>query len=114
MDRSEELIRGLDPVIQNQAIRFINLVRSKHLLPAVITSGRRTPQEQQALLSQGRTTTLNSQHVVGHAFDVDMYGWNRDRVPTWVWDEIGPAAESIGLRWGGRWKSFKDVGHFEL
>ena len=27
---------------------------------------------------------------------------------------LGPVGESVGLAWGGRWKSFKDEPHYEL
>lgn len=114
MDRTEQLLDTLDPWLAWRAETFINQVRTVNQLPIVITSAIRTPAEQQRLLQQGRTTTLQSKHLLGLAFDVDMYGWNRDRVPTWVWSEIGPVGESFGLTWGGRWKSFRDVGHFEL
>lgn len=43
-----------------------------------------------------------------------MLGWRRDDVPRWVWDQLGPLGESVGLTWGGRWHSFVDVGHFEI
>ena len=30
-----------------------------------------------------------------------------------IWHRIGEIGESLGLRWGGRWKQ-RDMGHFEL
>jgi peptidoglycan L-alanyl-D-glutamate endopeptidase CwlK len=111
-DRTEELIAELDWYTASSAVDLINRLRRAGY-PAVITSARRSPQEQKTLLQQGRTTTLRSKHLTGQAFDVDMYGWNRDRVPAWAWDVVGPAGEASGLKWGGRWKSFRDVGHFE-
>ena len=107
-------IDTLDFYAQGVAIDFINDLRTNYRLPAIITSGRRTLAEQQSLLLQGRTTTLQSKHLQGLAFDIDMYGWNRNSVPAWVWQEIGPVGESYGLTWGGRWTSFVDVGHFEI
>jgi peptidoglycan L-alanyl-D-glutamate endopeptidase CwlK len=114
MDRTEYWLSTLNPAIAWTAEQFIDQGRRFNQLPIVITSGLRSTSDQRVLLSQGRTTTLRSKHVVGLAFDVDMYGWNRDAVPVWVWSEIGPLGESFGLTWGGRWKSFRDVGHFEL
>lgn len=113
MDRTEQLIGGLDWYTAWVATQFIDRVRTENQLPIVITSGRRTQAEQERLLAQKRTTTMRSKHLLGLAFDVDMYGWNRDAVPAWVWSEIGPVGESFGLTWGGRWTSFRDVGHFE-
>lgn len=31
-----------------------------------------------------------------------------------VWDALGVHAEDLGLEWGGRWSSFKDLPHVEL
>lgn len=105
-------IARMVPALQPFVIEFTNIARGAGL-PVIVTSTLRTPAEQQQLLRAGRTQTLNSLHVQGRAFDVDLYGWNRDAVPAWVWDWLGPLGEAIGWRWGGRWKSFRDVGHFE-
>lgn len=113
MDRTPELLATLAPYVQYQTARFISRLRDQHQLPAVITSALRTPAEQRRLLQQRRTTTLRSKHLEGLAFDVDMYGWGRDAVPEWVWAEIGPVGESLGMIWGGRWVGFRDVGHFQ-
>ena len=113
-DNTLNLLLDLDPAIQPTAFRFINLGR-QYGFPVVVTSGRRTVAEQQRLVAAGRSTTMKSKHLEGLAFDIDMYGWNRDSVPSWVWwDWMGPMGEQIGLRWGGRWSTFVDVGHFEI
>jgi hypothetical protein len=112
MDNTAALIATLDAQTQRLAIEYVNRIRSAHELPLVITSARRSDAEQSRLVAQGLSKTLQSKHVVGRAFDVDMYGWNRDRVPRWVWDEIGPVGEQLGFKWGGRWGW--DWGHFEL
>lgn len=57
---------------------------------------------------------MQSKHLLGKAFDVDVFGFGRDDVPLWVWEEIGPWAEmQLGLKWGGRFTSIRDLGHFE-
>jgi hypothetical protein len=114
-DPSLALIQTLDWQIQLLAVDLVNAARTAPLwLPLVITSARRSSAEQARLVQQGRSRTLASRHVLGLAFDVDMLHWNRDAVPRWVWDRLGPLGESIGLTWGGRWTSFLDVGHFEI
>lgn len=83
-------------------------------IPLIITSALRTAAEQRRLVAIGRSRTMRSKHLKGRAFDVDLFGWNRDDVPLWVWEEIGPWAETqLGLRWGGRFTSIRDLGHFE-
>lgn len=82
--------------------------------PVIVTSGKRTIAEQRELVRLGRSSTLNSRHLAGLAFDIDWQGTARDAVPSAFWWLIGPWAEQqLGLRWGGRWKSPYDPGHFE-
>jgi peptidoglycan L-alanyl-D-glutamate endopeptidase CwlK len=83
-------------------------------IPLMITSGRRSEEEQRVLVGQGRSQTMRSRHLAGEAFDVDVAGLGRDQVPRWVWDALGPYGESLGLDWGGRWRTLVDLGHFEL
>jgi peptidoglycan L-alanyl-D-glutamate endopeptidase CwlK len=84
-------------------------------VPLWISSARRSEDEQRRLVAEGRSRTLNSAHLRGEAFDVDIVGWNRNDVPTWFWSEVlGPFGESLGLVWGGRWTSLRDHAHFEL
>jgi peptidoglycan L-alanyl-D-glutamate endopeptidase CwlK len=113
-DRTQWHLDQLSVAIAPLAAEFIDTVRSVNQLPVIITSSYRSTAEQRALVASGRSRTMHSKHLDGLAFDVDMYRWNRDDVPAWVWDEIGPLGESLGLTWGGRWASFRDVGHFEL
>lgn len=83
--------------------------------PLVITSGRRTQAEQNAHVAAGRSRTRRSKHLTGEAFDVDIFGIDRNAVPRWFWALLGPWAErELGLTWGGRWSSPYDPGHFEL
>jgi peptidoglycan L-alanyl-D-glutamate endopeptidase CwlK len=101
----------------------------------------RTKQEQEALYLQGRTpisvvnlarekaglepikesenkivTHLKSSpHCYGLAFDfvpiVDgKVVWNND----FLWETCGKIAESLGLEWGGRWKSLPDKPHIQM
>lgn len=114
MDPTVANLHTLAPGVDYLAWRFINRARTELGFPAVITSGRRTLLQQQRLLAAGRTTTLGSLHLSGRAFDVDAYGWDRDAVPAWAYQELGEMGESMGLSWGGRWISFRDVGHFQI
>jgi peptidoglycan L-alanyl-D-glutamate endopeptidase CwlK len=113
IDPTPAMLAGLQPRMATRAEAFIDYLRRAGL-PIVITSGLRSPAQQRILVSQGRSTTLLSRHLEGLAFDVDIAHVGRNSVPRWIWDAIGPLGESFGLQWGGRWKSFPDVGHFEL
>ena len=84
-----------------------------------VTSGFRSFAEQDTLYAQGRTLPGNivtnarggeSLHNYGCAFDVvDRYkGYNID------WAKLGALGKSLGLEWGGDWKSFVDKPHFQI
>lgn len=94
----------------------------------------RTKEEQDALYAQGRTTpgntvtnakgsTYSSQHQWGIAvdfyldMDVDGDGQKTDdafNTSTGLFERVGTIALSIGLGWGGTWKSFQDRPHVYL
>ena len=83
-----------------------------------VIEGLRTVERQRTLLNDGKSTTMNSRHITGHA--VDMVPWPVD------WNDLErfevmseamkTAAEEleIPIVWGGDWKSFYDAPHFEL
>lgn len=109
-------IRTLASWVQPIAAQFIDAARDRWDYPAVIVAGgaRRSVAAQKKLVSAGRSTTLSSKHVLGRAWDVDMYGWNRDDVPWYVYSDLGDLAHEMGVAWGGDWSSFVDIGHFEV
>lgn len=91
-------------------------------IAVMIVDTLRTKEEQAENLRKGVSATLNSKHLVGDAIDIcpyetyllagpDKLQWNT-KDP--VWARIGAIGEALGLRWGGRWKSPHDPGHFEL
>lgn len=94
----------------------------------------RTVAEQDALYAKGRTapggkvtnakgSTYSSMHQWGVAFDffldmdVDKDGTKSDDAfnnSTSLFDKVGAIGQSIGLEWGGAWKSIIDRPHFQL
>ena len=83
-----------------------------------VIEGIRNINRQRELFKAGKSTTMNSRHITGHA--VDMVPWPVD------WEDLErfevmseamkAAAEEleIPIVWGGDWKSFYDAPHFEL
>lgn len=112
-DATLQILGGLEDQTATAAYWLVWAARTAGY-PVVVTSGRRSSAEQAALVAAGRSRTLQSKHVTGRAFDIDWHGWDRDTVPSWFWQLIGPWAEmNLGLVWGGRWLSPYDPGHFE-
>lgn len=97
---------------RDRAVQLVNAARQVGV-PLIITSSRRSMEEQQRLVQAGLSRTLNSAHLRGEAFDVDVMGLKRDDIPRWWLSALGSYGESLGLIWGGRW-AFYDGGHFEL
>jgi len=111
-DSTMRQIQALHPDIQYAAFYLIWAARTSGYA-LQITSGLRSRAEQAALVRSGASQTRRSHHVIGQAFDVDIHGLGRDDVPLWFWELLGPFAESLGFRWGGRWSVPADYGHFE-
>jgi peptidoglycan L-alanyl-D-glutamate endopeptidase CwlK len=82
-----------------------------------VLEGLRTAERQQQLYNTGKSKTMNSRHLTGHA--VDLAPWPI----SWDWEYFYPiadamkaAADEVGvpIEWGGDWKSFPDGPHFQL
>jgi len=82
-----------------------------------VLEGLRTLERQQQLYNTGKSKTMNSRHLTGHAVDISPWPI------TWDWDHFYPIADAmkqaaeeleIPLEWGGDWQSFPDGPHFQL
>lgn len=106
------------------------IVRAATLAPFRfrITEGMRTLERQKQLVAQGKSWTMNSRHLTGHAVDLvpyidydkdgdidgnDLYAWP-------LYYKLAPIIkeaakiEGVKLDWGGDWKSKKDGPHWQL
>ena len=122
----DETMRGtehLHPELQAVCEKFLNYCQLAGL-NVKITDTLRTKAEQDALYAQGRTTEgdivtnvkyPNSAHNWGVAFDIcqNIKGREYDDSDGFF-VKCGKIGESLGLTWGGSWKSFVDKPHFEL
>lgn len=111
-DPSPGILAQLEPDTRLRAVYLLNAFRAAGI-PLMATSGRRSVAEQFSLVWAGKSRSFTSAHLSGRAFDVDVAGWSRDALPLAFWQILGPYGEALGLRWGGRWQSFVDRGHFE-
>lgn len=115
-NRSLERLSGVHPDLVKVVEAAINFTE----VDFGVTCGLRTADEQRKLLAEGKSKTMKSRHLTGHAVDLAAYV---DGKVTWEWDEyekiakaMKTAAEalSVPIEWGGDWMSFKDGPHFQL
>lgn len=114
-------ITSLTPATQALAQQLIDAC-AKAGVPIKLASTLRTRAEQDALYAQGRTapgqvvTQLRggqSIHETGQAFDIIPINGGY-HAPTAVWQQIGQIGKGLGLVWGGDFKTFKDLPHFQM
>lgn len=83
-----------------------------------VLEGRRTLERQFYLRKRGRSQTMKSQHLLGRAVDLVPYpvDWNDKDAFSKVADAMKRAAAELGIEieWGGDWKTFIDMPHFQL
>jgi peptidoglycan L-alanyl-D-glutamate endopeptidase CwlK len=111
--RSRQRLSGVHPDLVAVVKRAIQITEQDF----TVLEGIRNINRQRELVKAGKSETLNSRHLTGHA--VDLAPWPI----SWEWDgfyaiadAMKQAAEELGvdLEWGGDWKSFPDGPHFQL
>lgn len=121
-NRSEENLRGVHPDL----VKAIRLTLEITPVDFIVIEGLRTQERQKELVATGKSQTMNSRHLTGHAVDIIPVNTK------WHVDEFRPllkavkqAADELGvkLRFGINWKNdpslpietkFIDAPHVEL
>lgn len=126
-------VKQLHPTLQSK-IKQLQSLCEKNGIKIGISECLRTVAEQDALYAKGRTasgsivtnckgSSYSSMHQWGVAFDfylimdVDGDGKTSDDAyndKTGLFEKVGKLGQSIGLEWGGSWKSIVDKPHFQL
>lgn len=123
-----EKLRSLHPIVGLRGRSMVDLCAYAGLA-ILVTQGLRTWAEQDALYAKGRTMAPigkryivtnakagQSWHNFGLAFDIvvlDSMGkvdWDASHPG---WQKAAELGKSVGLEWGGDWKRFKDLPHFQ-
>lgn len=112
----------LNSYVKTLAEKFLEKCKAQGL-DVIITQTLRTSLEQDELYAQGRTKPGKivtnakggySMHNYGLAFDIAI---KKNGAIVWddeaLYSKAGKIGESIGLEWGGSWRSFKDYPHFQ-
>jgi len=111
--RSKQRLSGVHPDLVDVVKRAIEITEQDFS----VTEGIRHIERQRQLVATGKSTTLNSRHLTGHAVDLVPYP------VSWDWEHFYPIADAmkqaaeeldVDLEWGGDWKSFPDGPHFQL
>jgi peptidoglycan LD-endopeptidase CwlK len=122
LERTEKKLVGVHAGVAEKARELVKLAYDNGINIAV-THGLRTFDEQNDLYAQGRTKpgkiVTNAKggqsiHNYGLAFDFAVF--NDDYSVTWAgngYNKVGKLGQQLGLEWGGAWKSFKDLPHFQ-
>lgn len=124
-ERTEKNLRtlhvGAEAKMRVFLAKLIPYMAEKGVVAKVI-SGTRTYAEQDALYAQGRTkpgpVVTNarggqSNHNFGCAVDIGLFKDGDYLEDSPLYKEAGPIGKSVGLTWGGDWKTIKDYPHFE-
>lgn len=111
--RSLQNLSGVHPDL----VDVVKLAISKSDQDFTVIEGIRNINRQRELVKTGKSTTMNSRHLTGHA--VDIAPWPI----SWDWEYFYPIADAmkqaaeeleVDLEWGGDWKSFPDGPHYQL
>jgi len=113
----------LDEGFRQRLLMVFKLMREQQGYDMVLLEGYRSPQRQAALAALGPSVTqagpFESLHQHGLAADCAFMKDGRivisERDP-WAmrgYEKYGEVARSMGLTWGGDWRSLKDYGHIE-
>ena len=118
-------VTQLHPELQKKLKELVKLCE-KNRLKIGISECLRSTKEQDDLYAQGRTkpgkivtnckgSSYSSMHQWGVAFDFYRNdGKGAYNTSGHFFEKVGALGQSIGLEWGGSWKSFKDMPHFQL
>lgn len=112
--RSRQNLSGVHPDMVAVVERALELSE----VDFTVIEGVRNIERQRQLLADGKSTTLKSRHLTGHA--VDMVPWPVDWEDLERFEAMAKAMKAaakeleVPIIWGGDWKSFYDAPHFEL
>lgn len=112
----------MNPRYKQRLLMVFKIMKERYGYELVLLEGYRSPERQNLLSGNPNTTRARgyqSYHQFGLAADVAFKRNGKvvisERDP-WAmrgYQLYGEVAESVGLTWGGRWKSIQDYGHTE-
>ena len=121
-ERSLNVLDSVNPDLQAVCMRAIEISRVDFGIPS--NGGLRSAEEQNRLFHSGKSKLdgyeKKSHHQYGNAIDVYAFvdgraSWMPEHL-THVATAMLAAASELGvkLKWGGHWRNFVDMPHFEI
>ena len=111
--RSDRNLKDVHRDLVN-VVRTVPLVRPS--LGFVVIDGKRTLQVQKAYFESGKSRTMNSRHLTGHAVDIAVVVEGSIVWEPWaLYEELAEAMfqaahlNGIGIEWGGHFGSFNSI-----
>jgi peptidoglycan L-alanyl-D-glutamate endopeptidase CwlK len=114
--KSLDKLQGVDASLIRVVKRAITITN----VDFTVGEGVRSLERQKELVAAGKSQTMQSKHLVGHAVDLWVI---KNGVITWdkqayidfaIVMKQAAKDEGVVIRWGGDFKSFFDGPHFEL
>lgn len=115
----ERSLKNLEGVHPDMVMLMEESIKDSPYDFAVI-EGVRSPTRQKELYDQGKSLTLLSRHLTGHAVDIMVYingkGTWEGKYYDAVSKHILSKAQTLNVHiiWGGAWRSLVDKPHYEL
>lgn len=116
--RSLDRLNGVDANLVKVVKRAIQISQYDFM----VVEGLRTIETQKQYVAQGKSKTMNSYHLTGHAVDLaplenGAIDWNNKKGQ---FDAVAKAMKqaakelNVSIEWGGDWKTFVDKPHFQV
>lgn len=115
--RSQNNLKG----VHQDLVQVVHQALTLSEYDFVVIEGLRSFARQKALMKEGKSKTLNSRHLTGHA--VDIVPLVNGAIPWQDWSAFESVSKAmkqaayqlgVSMNWGGDWVSFRDGPHYEL
>lgn len=117
-EKEQKMLAELYPELGAMAQKLLNAARTAGLR-VMLFSGYRSFEQQQSIFNKrdGATNARGGFSWHNYGLAVDIVFMDDRGNPSWgakhPWRKLGEIGESIGLEWGGRWKTIVDLAHFQ-
>lgn len=122
LNQADRKWHKMNPRFKQRLLMVFKIMQEQHGYELVLLEGYRSPERQNSLAVNSNITRakgFQSYHQFGLAADIAFKRHGkvviseRDAWAMRGYQLYGQIAESVGLTWGGRWKTIQDYGHTE-